>query len=464
MTQFQLQGKRCVFDNIKNTASLIDDSIFEDIITEIKTEIKKPKEIKEESSILKETEKEKNKEKEIFPLKKGNILYTITSNIKTSNGRFFVTKVIEESDEKRAKILYEKEIKKELGKPRSITKLQIKSYEIGDENSISEIVEPANTEKVEKKELSLFEQALEILCSSPYIHMFKVPSPRVGANKFHYEIYANEEHLKQSLRDSFDEVQSKIDEANFKIDELNREQRKEAEKIIGANERFYQKMVAGAKQLSGQEIRNDKNVMKYIGKQDDEWYKTVIKIHEEEEYDNKNRLSIVRENSKTILNSKDFNLYVMQLEDFHKSSVLIAARTSDQANQIGMCSEYILDLLKENTPEEDRKKKVDVNVKVIELDEKSLSKILEDDDALNDLISRKTFTTKLISKKQFSLKKLEDFLNKVDMVNKMSEKEKDMAVQKLMSNNNLSDDFKQRMNFISTMKLTEKINKIKGDL
>lgn len=461
MMQLPLQVKRCVFENLdENKPPAIESSIAGEM------EIEEIESVKEKVPSLKEPKKEKgiNKNNEIFPLKKGNNLYTITSNIKTSNGKFSVTKVIEESDEKKAKILYEKEVKKELGKPRSITKLQIKAYEIGDKNCISEIIETINVAKVEKEEMSLFEQALEILCTSPYIHMFKIPSPKMGANKFHYEIYANEEHLRQSLRDSFDEVQGKIDEANFKIDELNREQRKEAEKIIGANEKFYQKMVAGAKQLSGQEIRNDKNIMKYIGKQNDEWYKTIIKIHEEEDYENKNKLSIVRENSRKILDSKDFNLYIMQLEEFDKSCVLIAARTSEQANQIGMCSEYILNLLKENTPEKDGEQKVNVNAQVIELDEKSLSKVLEDDDALNDLISRNTFTTKLISKKQFSLKKLEDFLNKVDMINNMTEKEKDIAVRKLMSNNSLSDDFKQRMDFISTMKITEKINKIKGDL
>lgn len=457
MTQSLLQVKRCVFEGSnENKPPTIEVPVVEEKNID-NFKVKNKKEEKEKA------DEEEDEQFSLQPKRKGNNLYTITSNIKTANGKYSVTKIVEETDEKKAKILYEKEVKKELGKPRSITKLFIKSYEIGDKENIIEITEAPMVENTEK-ELSLFEQALEILCESPYIHMFKIPSPKAGANKFHYEIYANEEHLKQSLRESFDEVQNKIDEADFKIDELNREQRKEAERVIGANERFYQKMVAGAKQLSGQDIRNDKNVMKYIGKQDDEWYKTIIKIHKEEEDEDKNKLNIAKENMKKILDSDKFNLYIMQLEDFDNSSVLIAARTSEQANQIGMCSEYILNLLKKNTPEKDGKKEVNVNARVMKLDEKSISKIFKNEKALNDLISRDTFTTKLVIKKQFTLEKLEDFLDKVDVVNNMTEEEKNKAVQKLMLKKGLPKDFKERMDFISTMKITEKINKIKGDV
>ena len=265
------------------------------------------------------------------------------------------------------------------------------------------------------------------------------------------------------MKETLDEVQSKIDKADFGMDELNREQRKEAEKAIGANERFYQKMVSGAKQLSEQDIKNDKNVIKYIGKQNDEWYKSIIDIHEEEKYEAENKLSIAKENIIKILNSDNINLYIMQLEDFDKSSVLIAARTSEQANQIGMCSEHTLNLLKENIPEENGKREVNVNARVMELDEKSMFKIFEEDEAFNDLLSRNTFTTKLIVKQGFTLNKLDKFLDKVDAVNSMTEEEKEKAVQELMKNKLLPEDFKGRMDFLSTQKIIEKINEIKGD-
>lgn len=470
MMLLQLQDKRCVFDNTdKVESSTIEPSIVEENENIDKKDIDNidviSNNIEVKSNIENISQDEKIKEiSRLQPKRKGNTLYTITSNIKTANGKYLVTKIIEESDEKKAKILYEKEVKKELGKPRNITKMTIKEYEVEDKENIVEIIDaPVLVEENEKKELSLFEQALEILCKSPYIHIFKIPSPKVGANKFHYEIYKDEEHLKNSLRETFDEIQEKIDKADFGVDELNREKRKEAEKIIGANERFYQRMVAGAKQLSEQDIRKDKNVIRYIGKQDDEWYKTIISIHEEEKDEDENRITIIKENIKKILDSDKINLYIMRLEEFDNSSILIAARTSDQANQIGMCSEHTLNLLKEGTSEKDLKKELNVNAQVMKLDDKSISKILENEDALNDLISRSTFTTDIITKRQFSLEKINKFLDKVDAVNNMTEQERKEAVNKLVKSRKLSDDFQERMNFISSMKITEKVNEIKGD-
>lgn len=467
--QLLLQDKRCVFDNHNgdkptNTEKQINikDRIIEN---PIKTKIKENAEIKiiqeEQTALVKE--KKLNENSVLQPKKRGNSLFTISSNIKTSNGRFFVTKVIEESDEKKAKILYEKEVKKELGKPRSITKLLIEKYKIGDEEFVEKLIEDT-TPKEENKELSLYEKTLDILCNSPYIHIFKIPSPKAGNGRFHYGIYANEEHLKDSLKEALDEVQSKIDEADFEINELNREQRKEAEKAIGANEKFYQKMLSGAKQLSEQDIKNDKNVIKYIGKQDDEWYKSIIRFHEEEKREVENKLSIAKENIIKILNSDNINLYIMQLENFDKSSVLIAAHTSEQANQIGMCSEHILNLLKEKIPVKDRKREVNVNAKIMELDKKSAFKIMEENDAFNDLLSRDTFITKLIVEQGFTLDKLSEFLDKVDAVNNMTKEEKERAVQKLKKNKFFPENFKGRMDFLSAQKIVEKISEIKGEV
>lgn len=466
--RLQLQDKRCVFDkhnenkppSVEKQINIKDKITKNSIETETKTKIETK--IESEKPAAPIENKEQNENIALQPKKKGNSLFTISANVKTSNGKFFVTKIIEEADEKKAKILYEKEVKKELGKPRSVTKLLIEKYKIGDEEFVEELIEDT-TPKEENKELSLYEKTLDILCNSPYIHIFKIPSPKAGNGKFHYGIYASEEHLRDSLKETLDEVQSKIDKADFGMDELNREQRKEAEKAIGANERFYQKMVSGAKQLSEQDIKNDKNVIKYIGKQNDKWYKSIIDIHEEEKYEAENKLSIAKENIIKILNSDNINLYIMQLEDFDKSSVLIAARTSEQANQIGMCSEHTLNLLKENIPEENGKREVNVNARVMELDEKSMFKIFEEDEAFNDLLSRNTFTTKLIVKQGFTLNKLDKFLDKVDAVNSMTEEEKEKAVQELMKNKLLPEDFKGRMDFLSTQKIIEKINEIKGD-
>ena len=457
MMQSVQQGKRCVFDISGEDKPPTEESfIKQNKKEEDALSIKKYNQ--EEDVDIKGTDIEEKTivDMNIKPKKQGNVLYTITSNVKTANGKFLVTKIIEESDEKKAKILYEKTIKKELGKPRSITKLSIKGYSAEDKEIITPIIEN-NVQSKEKKELSLFEQALEILCTSPFIHIFRIPSPKKGIDKFFYAIYENKEHLRDSLKENLDEVQNEIDDADFKLNELNREDRKEAEKIISTNERLYQKMVTGAKQLSGQDIHNDKNALKYIGRQDDEWYKTVIKIHEEKKYENENKINIAKKNINTILESDKINLYVMQLQEFDNSSVLIAAHTSKQANQIGMCSEYVINLLRGNNIKDGEK--ITVNAKVIKLDKKSISKICEDDDLLNDLISRETFTTQLIIKNNFSLDKIESFLDKVNKINNMTEKEKDIAIKKLVSKNFIPKNFKERIKFISNLAIRVAENK-----
>ena len=108
----------------------------------------------------------------------------------------------------------------------------------------------------------------------------------------------------------------------------------------------------------------------------------------------------------------------MQVEEIKNSHMLVIAKTKEQANQIAMCSKFMLDTLKQKYPEvEDGTRKINVNLKSFELTKNSLFKVLENNEILNDLISKNTFVTELICKKQFSLEIMEDFLEKVDIAN-----------------------------------------------
>ena len=165
MMLLQLQDKRCVFDNTdKVESSTIEPSIVEENENIDKKDINNidviSNNIEVKSNIENISQDEKIKEISCLqPKRKGNTLYTITSNIKTANGKYLVTKIIEESDEKKAKILYEKEVKKELGKPRNITKMTIKEYEVEDKENIVEIIDaPVLVEENEKLDLKSVEK------------------------------------------------------------------------------------------------------------------------------------------------------------------------------------------------------------------------------------------------------------------------------------------------------------------
>lgn len=481
MMQLQLQDKRCVFNSQKEDKpptiekTIVGEEILNKNIEEVITSNKEDLRENEQEIADEEIEsgqgtnqitKEQTIEEDIGlkPKRKGYNLFTITSNIKTASGKFVVTKIIEEINDKKAKILYEKEVKKELGKPRSITKFTINPYSAGDKESTEEIIEetPSNRDD-ETKEMSLFEQALEILCTSPYIHIFRIPYSKQGTNKYHYDVFENEEHLNRVLKENLERAQNEIDNADLGVDELNREKRKEAERVINSSTKLYQRMVSGAKQLSGQEIKNDKNVMRYIGKQDDEWYKNVIELHQEKDYEKNNRLTLARENIMKIVDSEEYHMYLISIKEIKNSTALIAARTSEQANEVGMCSQYILDLLKENTPEVNGEREVNVNSQVAQLERENVEKIIENDDALNQILDRTTFITEMVVKKNFSLDKLKNLLDRIEIVVNMTDEEKENAVKKLLSKS-LPERLKESINFISTTKLTEKLNEIKGEI
>ena len=156
-------------------------------------------------------------------------------------------------------------------------------------------------------------------------------------------------------------------------------------------------------------------------------------------------------------------MYLISIKEIKNSTALIAARTSEQANEVGMCSQYILDLLKENTPEVNGEREVNVNSQVAQLERENVEKIIENDDALNQILDRTTFITEMVVKKNFSLDKLKNLLDRIEIVVNMTDEEKENAVKKLLSKS-LPERLKESINFISTTKLTEKLNEIKGEI
>ena len=82
---------------------------------------------------------------------------------------------------------------------------------------------------------------------------------------------------------------------------------------------------------------------------------------------------------------------------------------------------------------------------------------------MNQILDRTTFITEMVFKKNFSLDKLKNLLDRIEIVVNMTDEEKENAVKKLLSKS-LPERLKESINFISTTKLTEKLNEIKGEI
>ena len=157
----------------------------------VKTEITPKKEIQEEKPKKEKKPKEKKVKEEIperydRPCRSINNLYTINATVKIGNDKFVIQRVVEEKNEKLANIAYDKQVKKEFGKPKSVTKRTCKEYENGEEEFCKTASEPTIPVREKTPEEIELEQKIEILQSE--IGLFKVEFGclRHVRNKFLY--------------------------------------------------------------------------------------------------------------------------------------------------------------------------------------------------------------------------------------------------------------------------------------
>lgn len=393
------------------------------------------------------------------PKKRGNMLFTISANVKIADKRYNVTRIIEEENEKKAKIMFEKTIKMDIGKPKSITKYTINQYNVDDEDATEEIVDVIKVE--EKKELTLFEKALNILCTSPYIHLYKIPSPKMGNGKFHYGVYMDDEHLKYSLNKEFEEAKKSTGELDIDIQSLDRGLRKEAEKLLNQNTAFYNKMLNGSKQLSEQEIKADKNAIKHVGTISEEGLNMIIEVHNREEYEEKNKVSIFRDNLKKVLSIDGFQLFCTKIEEIEDSGLLIVAKNINQAKQLSSCSGYTIDLLtKYGRTLADKEGSVNMRTGTVTGD--NLQKILSNDKIIEQIIEKDTFTTQILLDSDFSLDTLNQVLDRVDKMNdKRDVANNRNAINALMNNDTIVEKIQNSMKNFTGRNVKEVLDNIK---
>lgn len=415
-----LQPKRCVFESLKDEkppTKKIEKK--QEIISSEKNnkEETKPIEICEQEQIDKIQEEpieevaEKVVEENILkPKRKGNLLFTITSNVKTANGRYLVTKIVEEQNQKMAQKAFEKIVKKELGKARSMTKTTIAEYQMGDIESVEEIVEKI-LPKAEKSEPTLFQKALDVLCTSPYIHLYK--TPRIRNNSSAYLIATDKESLIKQFEESREKAQEML---NY------------AQNIGEVDEKAYRKLINETRAMSGQEIKSDKNAIKVIGSKTEEALNKIIQTHDEMTYNEEHKYEIAEKNIKSIMISDKMHLYKVFMQGFEEeSSQLIIADNPKRAQLIGTCNDFMHDFIKEHSDKTMFDEGVTITVGIIDdVDVKDICKHLD------VLLDKDNACSQALVDPEFTIAKWKRFLDGVNKVENMSSQEKDRALGRLI--------------------------------
>lgn len=425
--------KRCVFNYCKSDkppTEPINESlkVVKNIENKDKVETKNDNKVIKKEPIV--TEVKQNKKIEIQepdiiedlglkPKRKGNLLFTVTSNVKTPNKRYVVTKIIEEKNEKMAKIMYEKSLKNSLGKIRNMTKMTITEYKVGDSEHIEEIVERKTTVN-EPKELTLFEKALEVLCTSPHIHLYK--TPLVSGKKSAYLIAASMEDFVDKIKEIKEDAEKKFNEMQNILDDNDLD--------VEFNDSAFYKIVKKTRELTGAEIKSDKNAIKAIGKRDEEDLKAIIKIHEDEEYRKEHRFDIAKNNIKKLMKVDNMKIYNVYIEGFKKeSSQFVIATESGQAMMLARYNEIMNDFISEKIDKGELDKATNKVVSAhisFENDE-------DMDKHLKSFLEKENACVQALTDLDFTPEKWISFLDKIDTVLKMTEEERGAAVKSILN-------------------------------
>lgn len=130
--------------------------------------------IKKEKPIVKEIKQNKLiVGKKEFLIKSGYKFYTINANVKIGDDKFNIQRVVQEKSEKLANIEYDRIIKKEFGKPKSVTGRTIKKYQDGDMEFMNVNVEKKAPERQKTQEEIDLEKKIELL-TTDIMGVFKV--------------------------------------------------------------------------------------------------------------------------------------------------------------------------------------------------------------------------------------------------------------------------------------------------
>ena len=237
--------------------------------------------------------------------RKGYNLYTISANIKIGDERFTIQRIVEEKTEKLANIEYDRMIKKEFGKPKSVTKRTLKEYQEEDIDSCVKVIEEAPKKVEDSPETIELNRKIEIL-DSKYIGIYKVTFAKnnifVHNNQY---IYASD------IDDAYDQIKYIADKDDLDVDY-----------VVGK--------IKSVMRMTGNAIKMDKACLKRIGEDTVEELEKMLEAcmaDEKETYDN--AIKKFKE-----LTEKGFSLYVGKLMPKGQIHFAEIARNEDEVNAL----------------------------------------------------------------------------------------------------------------------------------
>lgn len=287
----------------------------------VEEEVTNKTEDKKETSTLQERQKEKEKiihnlepkERYDRPCRNGFNLYTVVATIKIGNDKFIVQKIIEEKNERLANIEYDRMIKKEFGKPKSVTKRNSKEYENGEKDFCMQPVEetPKVIEKTQE-EIAL-EKKIELL-QGEYMGLYKIIFNKNNFVKDTQYIFAS----------SREDVDVQID---FILDKDKRVEDKSA---------IYSK-IRSVTRLTTSAMKVDKGCLKRLADCTVEEIEQMV----EGEKERQQKISEQAKKKYQELIEKGFKLYVGKLLPKKREIFVELARDDDEANLIILAEDRV---------------------------------------------------------------------------------------------------------------------------
>lgn len=307
--QKKVEVKQKPVTSIEETVTPTKEAIKKEPKVEKKIE-KKVETIKEEPKVEEKIEKKKEEVTENTRTpKKGFHLYTVSANVKTKESKLFIQKVVEAKTEKHANIEYDRAIKNEYGKPKSVTKRTLKKYSNGDEDICTEVVDEPKRVIEDSPETIELNKKIELL-SSEYLGIFKVElakSDSIVAPTTKY-IYASD------VDDAYDQIRYVLQKDGQDSEDID----------------FLLSKVRNITRMSANAIKMDKGCLKRIALDSVEAIQKIVdgvKEVEEEMYDQ------AIKKFQTLI-EKGFDVYVAKLLPKKKIYFVEIARSPEEANNL----------------------------------------------------------------------------------------------------------------------------------
>lgn len=230
---------------------------------------------------------------------------------------------------------------------------------------------------------------------------------------------------------------------NIDVRAIGSKAEKEIRKQLEKNKGTIYKILSRVKELAKTEIQNSKDVIKYIGSQPDDWYETIIDVHEREKYEHEHKEEIITKNIKMIFdeNRDDIQVYFASIKEIPESLGVVVARNESQARDMFFASDYIFDIVKKMREiakkEKPDSKSFDINIDVGKIKEDKIDCICDcicDKEFAHTFLQNETFGLQILSDSELTIEKVDRILTRFDNFEGTLGKEQGDVVTNLVDN------------------------------